>query len=93
MRSPCQLGEFHLARPRKFHLHFYEPGHATISEGLKEHLKVTGQRYGHASFKTRRGAEEFAAWIEYRYGYPHSVNRPRPGLAQIGDNRPGKPRD
>ena len=66
-----------MGRPRKFYLVFCPYGGATrIVDGLDALYRATGQRYG-TGFKTRLRAEEFAAWRDYRYGYPYSVNNPR----------------
>ena len=67
-----------MGRPRKFYVVWGEgDAPSRVAHGLEELHKLTGQYTG-AGFSSRQRAEEAAAWRDYRYGSPYSVNRPRP---------------
>lgn len=66
-----------MGRPRKFYVVWGTNGAPSrVAHGLDELRKLTGQ-YSGAGFTSRQRAEEVAAWRDYRYGSPYSVNRPR----------------
>jgi len=65
-----------MGRPRKFYLVYRDTRPTTIAHGLAELHRMTGSRTG-TGFAKRETAETFAAWRDYRYGFPFSVHNPR----------------